>query len=351
MDWRDLCSVADVCPRLNAMAETIFSSKWKKFKLIVTSAKEAENCLRHFGAQINSLSLIPMKLFQFSDFESVLNSLVQNCSETLTALEIHRFMFDCNVKLIEKSEPLFSRLHTLVLRDSVMAVGWLDICSELSEFTLIRSTVTGRRSHPQSQASMLLTMKIEDMEHEAEGAFHKQRKRSKPNITLDRKDMLRVFNFINRARNQMVPVPQLEIVSNVFEYSADAPISKFDRLMLLKVFTPVGYESDHLIAALRNLNDLCVLGYRCIACKFTADYLLKLIDNGKNLHYLSIAFEENLSLKLNEESYRKCLDAVGQRSNGKSLQVSFICKESDFNAIDIPTNRMAPLLYISKLPI
>lgn len=351
VNWADLCSVADVCPRLKALARTIFSSKWKKFKLIVNSAEDVENCVRHFGAQINSLSLIPTKLFQIGDFESVLNSLVGNCSETLTALEIHRFMFDCNVKLIEKSEPLFSHLHTLILRDSVMAVGWLDICSELNEFTLIRSTVTGRRPHLQSQASMLLTIKIEDMEYVADGVFGKLRRSSKPNITLDRKDMMRVFNFINRARNQLVPVTQLEIASNVFEYSADAAISKFDRLKSLKIFTPVGYESDHLIAALRNLNELCVLGYRCIACKFTADYLLKLIDTAKNLHHLSIAFEENLALKLNEESYREFLGAVGQRSNAKPLHVTFICKECDFNAIDIPSNRMAPSLYISKLTI
>lgn len=194
---------------------------------------------------------------------------------------------------------------------------------------------------------MLLTMKIEDVKFMTEIECGILRKKSQNNVTLERKNMLRIFNYINRAKNLQAPVTRFEIASNIFEYTATTPISKFRKLKSLKIYTPVGYDSDHLIVALGDLKELDELAYRCIACNFTADYLLKLIENAKNLHHLYISFEQNMSLKLDAQSYRKFLNAVGRRSNDKPLHMIFICNECDFNAINVPS-AMDPSLYISK---
>lgn len=341
LDWKDLSSVADLCPRLQALAQAVFQSKWTNFQMMASSAEEAERGLRHFGAHIESLCLIPTNWLQLADFEKILHSLVKNCSDTLSSLEIHHFMFDCDQKIIDFCEPLFCHLRKLILKDCVMFIGWLEICSELTEFSLIRSSLIGDEVRANSQLSMLLTMKIEDMECTAVTKFDER------NVALDRNDLLRMFDSIKREKCKRLPVTRFEIISNVFEFSKSAPIFKFENLKYLNIFTPVGYDNGHLIAALKHLKNLCCLYYRCIACKFTADFLVQLIGNTRKLHHLSIAFEQNMTLRLDKYAYRKFLNVVEQRSNHKPLHLIFKCQEMDFEAIHIP-NHMESLLLISK---
>lgn len=351
MDWTDLCSVADVCPHLNDLARAVFRSKWTHFELTVSSADEVEKCLSHFGAELVSLCLIPTKLFDPSAYERMLIAIVENCRDSLTSLEAHRFMFDYNEKLIDATEPLFSKLQKLTLKDSVLYIGWLGVFSELTELILIYSTISGGKSYTKRESSMLLTLKIQDQEYMVESYYGKWQKTKYTSITVDHKAMKDAFKMMNRSKGQRDPVAHVEVISNIFDYSADATILKFKNLKSLKVLLPVAYNCVDLIQALRDHTELYHLTYRSTACNLTADYLLKLIENGKSLQQIHIAFEENLGLKIDEESYRNMLDVVEQRETGTPLQMIFICKKEDFNAIDIHPDRMYPSLYIYKYPI
>lgn len=309
--------------------------------MIVGNVQDTEACLRHFGAQIETLCIFPATFLNIIDFADILNSLVEYCSVKLVNLQIHRFIFDWNDTMIVQSQPLFSRLQKCVFQDCIIYVGWLATCSELAELILIRSNVVGRNTETNFRASWLVTMKIDDLDYWS--AFWVGEKH--PSQIEERKNMIRSFNTINRQRN--TPVTRLEIVSSFFQYSTNDHISQYKKLRLLKVYMPVGYESKELIIAANELKELAKLFYRCIMCNFTAEYLLKIIEKANNLQHFIITFEGNMALKFTEATYRAILHVVGQRSNEKPLYITFVCRECDQNDVNIPL-QMHPLLVVMK---
>lgn len=411
LDVIDLTSVADVCWRLRDLAQLVFASKCKRFKMVGYSEQEIRNCLRNFGPFIHSLCLQP-KFELINNYGNIVKSLVQNCSGTLTTLQIHNFTFEKTHAAVMMSQSLFSGVLKLVLIGCSISVKWFVMCPELVELVLINTHVTYHGLRHQlchkletlriqgslswvknglhlflQQNSQLKTLEILPFNQESSVIvlpYHSPLTTAPSSI-----ENLTVRSWIGDELARFQSLKTLRIVS---QYIAFCPFSRLTNATLehLEIDAPyfflstgdIGvipylrriktlnlyiywFENDRIVNMITNLDQLSELRVCTMLNNLSGSDLLSTVQHGENLERLilsffinrevEIPFVNSLSakgrvLQVNEKSYQKLLNAVLHRSNGKPLLIIILCGEGEMKEID--TNfTMNPSLKIVCLSI
>lgn len=390
LELRDLCSIAGVCQRFNALAKAVFKPKWKDLRLTVNDVRDLQECVRCFGAEIQSICLKPSENLQKSHHNSVLNVLVEHCSGTLTSLEMINFTFEMNCAIITESRSLLTGLKKMVLHKCTVSVKWFVECRELVELELIDSHVTYNGAQYQScpkletlkiygskswvdyglhlfldQNTQLRTLEVLPLQTATNRSHHSYGDilycvpKSIENLTivptvstrLDHLPAVKTLHLkgiylnknaasvINQMRN--ATIEHLEIDMNYYaidRQNAEA-IGKLKKINTLKMHCSGGCSSVDLLCIVRNLYDLSDLALSTHSNILSAFNILTIIALSPNLQRLCISFADNgddkNQLQMNEQMYHHMLDAVLRRSNGKSLCVVIVGRHDHITNVNV----------------
>lgn len=121
-------------------------------------------------------------------------------------------------------------------------------------------------------------------------------------------------------------------------FNANA-ISRLKYIKKLQLHIPRGCESVCLLHIAENLTDLKELTLSTFANVLNANDLLELIQHSLNLQFLGLSFDYNGNgakrLEINAEVYRKLLNVVSRRTNGKALQIIIFSCQEQKNKIEV----------------
>ncbi|XP_037031225.1 uncharacterized protein LOC119070828 [Bradysia coprophila] len=123
----DLCSVAETCTRLKAIATRIFTKLHKSCKfneMSLQTIHEMRRMLINFGSSITDLTIGPSyELEQHYDgiAARVLDLVIRCCSKTLESLRLKDFQISDH--LIGKLRPMFAKLKLLHIDDGYIGDG------------------------------------------------------------------------------------------------------------------------------------------------------------------------------------------------------------------------------------
>lgn len=358
LEFKDLCSVAGACNRLQELARDIYVSKWKTSACKLSTVQEVEDYLRHFGS-------------------------VGGC------LEIH------NVKLTD-ARSLNIPVRMLTLHSCAVSIGWLVQCRELVELELIDAHITYRGLRNQ-KCPNLKRLKIRGSKSWAVKGlkiFLEQNKQLKSLqvIPMRHEDYSSVFDpiqdFLPESIESLAIVPspitqlkrfhalkQLQIscaesnydMSVVNRLGSDATLTHLDiyggmnwmlpritresanaisqltkvkTLKLRKLFMN-NMDLVRMVEQLKELTHLHLDAWRCIASQHD---LLDVIREGCNLQQILLLISYEADLELNAETYRKMLE---QRTSKERLHIIIISRNENLNCKMDLNFSMQPSLKIT----
>lgn len=401
LDMNDLCSVAGVCQRFNALAKAVFNPKWKDLRFTVNSVGELQEFLSTFGSEVHTIRLEPSVQLPKSQFNSVVSVLVKHCSGTLTRLEMSNFAFETNCDIIDESRSLLVGLKKLILHKCAISVKWFIECIELVDLELFDTHVTYNGAQWQKcpkletlkiigsklwvenglrlfleQNAQLKTLDILPMQtaNRAYGTILYHVPKTIENLTVVPAEMtcfghlsslkkLRLESayqnsyarsLINRLNNPTIE--QLEIDLNHFmldELNAES-IGKLRQINTLKIHCSGGFTSSlrYMLHGLCHLSDLVLSTVRN---QLSANDIHAILQQGPNLQRLYLSFalngNEGPKLQMNQQIYRVMLDNVLRRVNEKPVWIFIVGCGNEMIEIDVHTFPMHPALKISYFPV
>lgn len=389
LELKDLCSVASVCQRLNGLAKDVFTLKWKDLHMTITNVPELQQFLRTFGTEIHSISIDLSDDLPKSQHNSVLNALVQHCSGTLTFLKMRNFTFETNVAIIDESRRFLVGLKRLQLQKCTISVKWFVQCSELVELSLNDSHVTYNGAQYQScpnlktlriygsktwvgyglhlfldqnaQLRSLTILPLQTATHRSHTSFGLILYRVPASIKsltiipaeITRLDHLKALQKLRiegthlnlhaqNVINKLVNANLEYLVINLNYFAIDGlnaeAIGKLKRITTLKLHCSGGCLFFHLLDMVDNLKGLADLVLSSHENGLSAHNITVMLERSPNLQRLSLSFADNgiegTKLQINEPIYRRMLDTVLRRANGKSLQILIVARQTQIEQFD-----------------
>lgn len=396
LELNDLSIIASVCEHLQQVARKVFSLKWKESKVIVNSVEEAHDYLRNFGPIAQTIRLDAWKLPE-ADHNRILSLLVRYCGGNLTRLELKNIYFAWDIENIERPESLFVGVKNLVLNRCLIPFKWFMGSHDLVELNLKNSNMNPDDVCDQRCPS-LVTLKIFDDEYvpmynvlvelhrfllqnnqlkafEVDCDFFSLNAATRffdfVPTTIER---LKIHTCATRDLTRFVYLKELHIDASRYSCTKYADHEYFNGLLASETvenleidITDAGFSKESMngIVQLRNVRTLRMQGERGCA----QATLLHIVENLKKLRNLILGFHEttfgysngkdlfdiiqrgrNLQLlilifsrtkngvkqfELNANEYRKMLDAVLRRVNGKPLHIVIIRYQDEKTRIDV----------------
>lgn len=411
LDLENLSIAAKTCGRLKELVQDIVSSQKNTVEVVVQSAAHLERCIKDIGPSICSLSLKASSAFAHN---RVLIFLMKYCRDALTNLKLNGFVFESNDKAIGKSRVLFSRLQKLVLDGCSIPAEWFTRCPDLVEVELIETEImfnwhTGLACPKLSTLKICAAFTID---HKGLQKFLQRNVQIKtlhiddyndayydelddeyfdvedidtlnsapPSIEslaisypessqLERFHELKELRLI-RIRSPFDLVPVLDRNATSLEYfefderdwslklnwqNVDA-ISRLRKLKKLTIYVQK-CERHHFQQMLKDLNELEDLRIGSHENPFDFGDVLRIIRNNSNLQHLNLSFRRNgcrsssiNRLRINAAMYRKMLELILLRTNGKPLHMVIIGPEKEISEIDTKF-AVHSSLQITRFPI
>lgn len=335
MDWKDLCSVAEVCPRLALLATEVFASKWQTFELVANGEHSSSSVLQHFGAHIRTLciksanTLVPNNL---------VTSLIYRCV-ALVNLEIHHMAIKWPDILLE----INFRLQKLILKNCSISIPCQFTFSALTDLTMINTRITGGINTYKAWPHLTKLRVIVEQDWTNDGFVEFAGKIGDISLMKDNREMRNVIdkrvagtcNTINEF--ELAGIEDLEIVSYLFEYCHRARISKLRKLKRLQIYTFTARQTKYLPAELKGLPQLSELVFGCLRCLWSVNYLMDIIESAVNLQLmiLALSINPNAALQINKHNYQQMLIVVLRRARTQPLHIVIICDEDNLDGIDV----------------
>lgn len=331
MDWKDLCSVAEVCPRLGLLAAEVFASKWQNFELVANGEHSSNTVLQHFGDHIRTLCIKSANLPVSSN---LVNSLMSHC-DALVNLEIHRMSINWSIKLLE----INCRLRKLILKNCMISIPWIVTFNALTDLALINTRIEGGIKTCKAWPH-LTKLRVNDEQDWTKDGFIEftDRMELKDDRNIQNGIDVRTAITCDTINNfESDGVEDLEIVSYLFEYCYKARISKLTKLKRLQIYTFTARQSKHLLAEIKGLPQLSELVVGCLRCLWSVNYLMDIIQSAANLQLmiLALSVNPNAALQINQHIYNQMLLVVLRRSCTKPLHIVIIGDEDDLDEIDV----------------
>lgn len=359
LEFKDLCSIAGACNRLQEIARDVYASKWKTCACKVDTVQELKDYLRHFGS-------------------------LGEC------LEIH------NVTLVDKQSPSVP-VQKLTLHRCVVSIRWLVQCRELVELELIDAHITYRglrnqkcpkleqlkirgskswatkglklflEQNKQLKRLEVIPMRSEGFSHILDyiqdsipetiesltivpsstsqlARFHSLKQLKMIFGRLDQVDMSMLNRLGGNATLTFLDIRggYSWIDQSPFTRENAKAISQLSKMKTLKIQIVYMTHLD-LLCMVEQLKELTYLQLDSCEGISSEDHLLNVIRYGQNLQQILILIDyNNNSLQINAQTYRKMVEQHGSKKN---LHIIIMSRyENPFIDLDFP---MQPSLKIT----
>lgn len=378
----DLASVAEVCPRFEALARARFSIKHKTFdfhefsKVRRTELRihQLESFLQHFGPLIVNLRVSYIEIQTISN-NSVLEMILKYCSGGLDTLNLENF--ELKGQFLKKMRPLFVRLQKLHLRGCEFTTPFIRIlghctalkklkfsdyseCSDCRLFTfnlpkletisfknfdgfslnqlvkfiernpqlkkvsIVHCETIGSGILPVIVRGIPLVEKISFKEcmYDSGPAFRKNVMHLKQLSSLKKLKIdcsdNPVYSVFNEMATANVPLEYLEMSHCFANRQLVNSISNMKTLKTLSLFQIDTMVASHLQEMCENLPELTRLVVDKCA-DFSTDALLKLVRKAKKLQEVNLV---RTTAEINDDSFRSLLKIIENRTDSHPLKIT-----------------------------
>lgn len=338
LDLEDLTSMASNCTRLRDLAQDFFTSNFKN-KLVSMNFKAAnnvENCLRHFGSQIQSIRFDPKNQTTSNkspDHTHFLHLLQKYCG-SLKKLEMRnctKIGYYTESK-IQELAPLFSQLDEFTLVNCGIYAEMFAICTP-TQVTLNDVRIYSYDAQ-NGRFNRLTTLK--NAENSWSLRIHFQCFEEEPKC-VEHIEMDVCWK----------PVQDSGIFLRFYK-----DVLSFENTKTLKVYNSHELSKGSATEILENLPHLSEMVWGYPSC-FTPGNLLEIIRLGQNLrHLIVILSDEGKRYPTSENNVAdidEIVDIVSQRSGKLSLNVVIVGRAHQIRPFNVSLPALAPLKITSLL--